>query len=87
MRRTATGWARHRWGAQQTLVAGLQCTVAEGQTLVEDLPELIKVAAGREGYIHQVDGDDALIEAAIIFGLARLGVHIGVRKLRQPMQV
>ena len=64
-------------GAQQALVAGLQSTVAEGQTLVKYLPELIKVAAGAEGHVHQVDGHDALIEAAIILGLAGLGVNIG----------
>ena len=87
MRRTATGWGRRRWGTQQALVAGLQSTMAEGQTLVKDLPELIKVAAGAEGHVHQVDGHDALIEAAIILGFAGLGVNIGVRKLRQPMQV
>ena len=62
--------------AQQTLMACLKRTVAESQTVVENFPELIKVAAGGQGYIHQIDGDDALIEAAIVFGLARLGVHI-----------
>ena len=31
---------------------GLQSAVAEGQTLVEYLPELIKVAAGAEGHIN-----------------------------------
>ncbi len=63
-------------GAQQPLVACLKGTMAEGQPLVEDLPELLKVATGGQGHIHQVDGDDALIEAAVILGLAGLRVHI-----------
>ena len=46
-------------GAQQPLVACLKGTMAEGQPLVEDLPELLKVATGGQGHIHQVDGDDA----------------------------
>ena len=58
-------------------MAGLQCLVAESQALVKDLPELLEVAAGGKGYIHQIDGDNTLIEAAVVFGLAGLGVHIG----------
>ena len=57
-------------------MAGLQGAVAERQTLVENLPELVEVAAGAEGHIHQIDGHNALIEAAVILGLAGLGVHI-----------
>ena len=64
-------------GAHQALMAGLQCLVAESQALVKDLPELLEVAAGGKGYIHQIDGDNTLIEAAVVFGLAGLGVHIG----------
>ena len=64
-------------GAHQALMAGLQCLVAESQTLIKDLPELLEVAAGGKGYIHQIDGDNTLIEAAVVFGLAGLGVHIG----------
>ena len=63
-------------GAHQALMAGLQCLVAESQTLVKDLPELLEVAAGGKGYIHQIDGDNTLIEAAVVFGLAVL-IHIG----------
>ena len=64
-------------GAQQPLMACLQSAVAQIQTLVKDLPELFKVAAGAQGNVHQIDGDHALIEAAIVLGLAGLGVHIG----------
>ena len=64
-------------GAQQSLVPCLQCAVAQSQTLVEDLPELLKVALGGECHIHQIDGDNALIEPTVVFGLAGLGVHIG----------
>ena len=64
-------------GAHQALMAGLQCFVAESQALVKDLPELLEVAAGGKGYIHQIDGDNTLVEAAVVFGLAGLGVHIG----------
>ena len=63
--------------AQQSLVPCLQCAVAQGQTLVEDFPELLKVALGGECHIHQIDGDNALIESAVVLGLAGLGVHIG----------
>ena len=85
MRRTATEWGRHRWGAHQALMAGLQCLVAESQALIKDLPELLEVAAGGKGYIHQIDGDNTLIEAAVVFGLAGLrGPHRESRKLRQP---
>ena len=64
-------------GAQQPLMACLQSPVAQIQTLVKDLPELFKVAAGAQGNVHQIDGDHALIEAAVVLGLAGLGVYIG----------
>ena len=64
-------------GAQQPLVAALQGPVAQIEPLVEDLPELLKVAARAQGHVHQVDGDDALVEPAVVFGLVGLGVHVG----------
>ena len=67
-------------GAQQPLMPGLQRTVAQLQALVKDLPELFKVSAGAQGHVHQVDGHHALVEAAVIFGLAGLRVHIGGQK-------
>ena len=36
------------------------------------LPEFIEAAAGGQGDVHQVDGDNALVEAAVILGLAVL---------------
>ena len=58
-------------------MACLQCTVAQSQTLVKDLPEFFKVAFRAQRHIHQIDGDHALIEAPVVFGLAGLGVNIG----------
>ena len=46
--------------------------IAEREALVKDLPELVQRAAGGERHIDQIDGHDALIEAAVILGLARL---------------
>ena len=63
-------------GALQAVVAAHQGLVAQLQALVKDLPELIKVAAAGQGHIHQVDGDNALVEAAVILGFAVL-VHVG----------
>ena len=51
--------------------------VAKLQPLVEDRPELVHIPTGGEGHVHQVDGDHALIEAAVILGLSSLRVHIG----------
>ena len=63
-------------GALQAVVAAHQGLVAQLQAFVKDLPELIKVAAAGQGHIHQIDGDNALVEAAVILGLAVL-VHVG----------
>ena len=54
--------------------------MAQVETLIKDLPELVKVSAGGQGHVHQVDGDDALIEAAIVLGFSGLRVHIGGQK-------
>jgi len=64
-------------GAQQPLVTGLQGAMAQVQTLIKDLPELFKVALRTQGNVHQIDGDHTLIETAVVFRLAGLGVHIG----------
>ena len=63
--------------AQQPLVPCLQCAVAQGQTLVENLPELLLILARGQGHVHQVDGNHTLVEPAVVLGLAGLGVHIG----------
>jgi hypothetical protein len=49
--------------------------VAQLEPLVEDLPELVEIAAGGQRHVHQVDRDDALVEAAVVLGLA-VFVHI-----------
>ena len=61
-------------GAEQALVTAAQGAVAELEALVEDLPELVHVALGREGHVHEVDRHDALVEAAVVLRLARLVV-------------
>ena len=53
-----------------------QRAVAQFQSLIEDLPELFDVAAGGQRHIGQVDGDHALVEAAVIL---RLAVFIDIR--------
>ena len=50
--------------------------MAQLHALVEDLPELFDIAARGQGNIRQVYRHDALIEAAVILGLAVL-VDIG----------
>ena len=59
-------------GALQTVVTAAQRAVAQLQPLVKDLPELVDVAAGGQSHVRQVDGDHALIEAAIVLVLAGL---------------
>lgn len=64
-------------GALQAVVAAHEGFMAQVQALVEDLPELVEVAAGGQSHVHQVDGDHALVEAAVILGLAGL-IVLGV---------
>ena len=66
---------RVRERALQTVVAVHEGAMAKFKAFVEDFPKLILVPARRERHVHEVDGDDALIEAAVILGLAVL-VHI-----------
>ena len=70
-------------GALQTVMPAAQGTVAQLQPLVKDLPEPVQIAAGGEGYVRQVDGDHALIEAAVVLVLARLVVS-GVGDIADP---
>ena len=64
-------------GALQPLVAAHQRPVAQLQPLVEHLPELLAVAAGGEGHVHQIDGHHALVEPAVVLGLSGLWIHVG----------
>ena len=52
-------------GAEQTLMTAAQRAVAKLQTLLKNLPEAGHIALRRAGHIHQVDGDNALIETAV----------------------
>ena len=63
--------------AFQAVVAAHQGLVAQLQALVKDLPELVKVAAAGQRHVHQVDGHDALVEAAVVFGLAVVVFGVG----------
>ena len=56
--------------ALQAVVAAAQRAVAELKALFKNRPELFDVAAGGERHIGQVDGHNALIEAAVILVLA-----------------
>ena len=51
-------------------MAAAQCAVAQLETLFEDGPEFVDVAAGGQRHIRQIDGHDALVEAAVILVLA-----------------
>ena len=47
-------------------MAKLQGAVAKFQTIAEDLPEAFFVFATRASHIDKVNGDDALIETAVV---------------------
>ena len=57
-------------GALQAVVAALQGPVAQLQALFKDAPELVQIPTGGQGHIRQVDGDHALVEAAVVLVLA-----------------
>ncbi len=75
-------------------MAAAKRSVAELESLIENLPELIHVAVGRAGHIDEVDRDNALIEAAVVLvgsvgvqangigsqegSAAHAGIHIAV---------
>ena len=62
--------------ALQAVVAAHQGLMAQLKALVKQLPELVKIAAAGQCHIHQIDRDNALVETAVILGLAVL-VQIG----------
>jgi len=66
-------------GAGKSFMARLQRSVAELHTVIEYLPEFIYVALCGKTYIHQIHGDNALIEAAVILRLA-VFIHIWRQK-------
>ena len=63
-------------GALEPVVAAHQGLVAQLQALVEDVPEFLLVLPGGQGHVHQIDGDDTLVEPAVVLGLS-IFVHIG----------
>ena len=62
------GYVGH--SAQKPFVAAAEGPVAEFQTVFQDFPEAVHVAVGGAGHVHQVDGDYALVETAVVFMLA-----------------
>ena len=58
----------------QAVVAAAERAVAQLEPVFKNIPELFDVAAGGERDVGQIDGHDALIEAAVILVLARLVV-------------
>ena len=48
-------------------MTSLQCTMAKIKTFIKDLPECVHIPTRATCYIHQIDGDDTLIEAAVVF--------------------
>ena len=57
-------------------MAAHQRPVAQLQSLVKDLPKLVHIPAGGAGNVYQIQGHNALVEPAVIFGLVGLGVYI-----------
>ena len=41
--------------------------MAQFQTFFKDFPEFVDIAARRECHIHQIDGDNTLIEPSVVF--------------------
>ena len=52
-------------GAEQGAVAAHERLAAELEPLVEQLPELVLIPLGDDADLREVDGDDALVEAAL----------------------
>ena len=67
-----------RDSSQQSLMAAAQGTVAELQAVFQDLPELVHISIRGAGDVDEVDGDDALIEASVVFVLSVLTQADGV---------
>ena len=58
----------------ETFMAASECSVAKIHSFVEYRPELVHILACAESDIYQIDGNNALIEASVIFMLAFLVV-------------
>lgn len=60
--------------AAQALVPQAQCLMTQLQTLVKDLPEKVEILMGRQTDVREIDRDNTLVPAAIIFMLGRIVV-------------
>ena len=47
-----------------------ESAVAELESLIKDLPELVHVLLGGAGHVDEIDGNDALVETAVVFVLS-----------------
>ena len=60
-------------------MAAAEGAVAELEAVFQDFPEAVHVTAGGAGDVDEIDGDDALIEAAVVLVLAILAKTFGIR--------
>lgn len=60
-------------------MAAAEGAMAELEAVFQDLPEAVHVTAGGAGDVDEIDGDDALIEAAVVLVLAILAKTFGIR--------
>ena len=58
----------------EPVVAAHERAVAQIEPLVKNTPEFIQPAAGGQRHVDQIDRHDALVEPAVVLGLARLVV-------------
>ena len=57
---------RHiRHGPKKALMPAPKPSVAQFQTLIQNLPETLHISLGRTGHIHQIDRHNALVEPAV----------------------
>ena len=68
-----------RDGAKEPFVAAAESAVAKLEAVFQDLPEAVHVAAGGAGDVDEIDGDDTLIEAAVVLVLMILAKAFGIR--------
>ena len=60
-------------------MAAAEGAVAELEAVFQDLPEAVHVTAGGAGDVDEIDGDDTLIEAAVVLVLVILAKAFGIR--------
>ncbi len=65
-----------RQSTLQTLVSQTKSTMAQFQSSLENIPELIEVVISRQTNVRKVDRYDTLIETAIIFRLICLRIDV-----------